>query len=472
MTEPVQRVDSDEAAMRLALAEARAAAAAGEVPVGAVVVKDGQVVARGRNAPIGTHDPTAHAEITALRAAAQALGNYRLEGCTLYVTLEPCAMCAGAMLHARLARVVFGAADPRTGAAGSVLNVLGDPRINHQTRVDGGVLAEEGAHLLRGFFEPRRGNASPLREDALRTPDAAFADLPGYPWAPHYVSDLPALSGLRLHHLDEGPPDAALTWLCLHGNPSWSFLYRHMIPAFTAAGHRVVAPDLIGFGKSDKPKKESAHSFVWHRQVLLELVQRLDLQRIVLVVQDWGGLLGLTLPMADPARYQGLLVMNTLLATGDAPLPAGFVAWREMCAQKPAYDIARLLRRGNPQMSAAECAAYAAPFPDAGHRAATRAFPAMVPEHAGEEGAAISRAARDFWRHRWQGRSRMVIGAADPVLGQAVMHHLQQDIRGCPPPVVLPQAGHFVPEHGSAIAQDALAYFTQAERRDHQHAEL
>ena len=472
MTEPVQRADSDEAAMRLALAEARAAAAAGEVPVGAVVVKDGHVVARGRNAPIGTHDPTAHAEIVALRAAAQALGNYRLDGCTLYVTLEPCAMCAGAMLHARLARVVFGAADPRTGAAGSVLDVLGDPRINHQTRVDGGVLAEEGAHLLRGFFELRRGNASPLREDALRTPDAAFADLPGYPWAPHYVSDLPALSGLRLHHLDEGPPDAALTWLCLHGNPSWSFLYRHMIPAFTAAGHRVVAPDLIGFGKSDKPKKESAHSFVWHRQVLLELVQRLDLQRIVLVVQDWGGLLGLTLPMADPARYQGLLVMNTLLATGDAPLPAGFVAWREMCAQKPAYDIARLLRRGNPQMSAAECAAYAAPFPDAGHRAATRAFPAMVPEHAGEEGAAISRAARDFWRHRWQGRSRMVIGAADPVLGQAVMHHLQQDIRGCPPPVVLPQAGHFVPEHGSAIAQDALAYFTQAERRDHQHAEL
>ncbi|MBS0301626.1 MAG: tRNA adenosine(34) deaminase TadA [Proteobacteria bacterium] len=473
MTEPVQRVDSDEAAMRLALAEARAAAAAaGEVPVGAVVVKDGHVVARGRNAPIGTHDPTAHAEIVALRAAAQALGNYRLDGCTLYVTLEPCAMCAGAMLHARLARVVFGAADPRTGAAGSVLDVLGDPRINHQTRVDGGVLAEEGAHLLRGFFELRRGNASPLREDALRTPDAAFAGLPGYPWAPHYVSDLPALSGLRLHHLDEGPPDAALTWLCLHGNPSWSFLYRHMIPAFTAAGHRVVAPDLIGFGKSDKPKKESAHSFVWHRQVLLELVQRLDLQRIVLVVQDWGGLLGLTLPMADPARYQGLLVMNTLLATGDAPLPAGFVAWREMCAQKPAYDIARLLRRGNPQMSAAECAAYAAPFPDAGHRAATRAFPAMVPEHAGEEGAAISRAARDFWRHRWQGRSRMVIGAADPVLGQAVMHHLQQDIRGCPPPVVLPQAGHFVPEHGSAIAQDALAYFTQAERRDHQHAEL
>ena len=465
MTESMQRVDSDEAAMRLALIEARAAAAAGEVPVGAVVVKDGRVLARGRNAPIGGHDPTAHAEIAALRAAAQALGNYRLEGCTLYVTLEPCAMCAGAMLHARLARVVFAAADPRTGAAGSVLDVLGNPRINHHTRVDGGVLAEEGARLLRDFFEPRRGNASPLREDALRTPETAFAQLPDYPWAPHYVSDLPALNGLRLHYLDEGPADAPLTWLCLHGNPSWSYLYRHMIPVFTAAGHRVVAPDLIGFGKSDKPKKEGAHGFAWHRQVLLELVRRLDLQRIVLVVQDWGGLLGLTLPMADPARYQGLLVMNTLLATGEAPLPPGFVAWREMCANKPAYDIARLMGRSHPSLSAAECAAYAAPFPDTGHRAATRAFPAMVPEHAGEEGAALSRAARDFWRGEWQGRSRMVIGAADPVLGQAVMHHLRQDICGCPPPVVLPQVGHFVPEHGSAIADDALAYFAQPERR-------
>ena len=194
-------------------------------------------------------------------------------------------------------------------------------------------------------------------------------------------------------------------------------------------------------------------------------MRRLDLRRIVLVVQDWGGLLGLTLPMADPARYQGLLVMNTPLATGEAPLPPGFVAWREMCANKPAYDIARLMGRSHPSLSAAECAAYAAPFPDTGHRAATRAFPAMVPEHAGEEGAALSRAARDFWRGEWQGRSRMVIGAADPVLGQAVMHHLRQDICGCPPPVVLPQVGHFVPEHGSAIADDALTYFAQPERR-------
>ena len=445
--------------MRLALAEARAAAAAGEVPVGAVVVHGGRVIATGRNAPIGQHDPTAHAEIAALRAAARALGNYRLDGCTLYVTLEPCAMCAGAMLHARLARVVFGAPDPRTGAAGSVLDVFGQARLNHQTVVQGGVLAEEGGQLLRAFFEARRGNPSPLREDALRTPDAAFDGLPGYPWAPHYISDLPALAGLRLHHVDEGPRDAPLTWLCLHGNPSWSYLYRHLIARLTAAGQRVVAPDLIGFGKSDKPKKEVAHRFDWHRQVLLELVERLDLQRVVLVVQDWGGLLGLTLPMASPARYHGLLVMNTLLATGEAPLSPGFVAWRQMCAQNPAYDIARLLARGNPQLSAAECAAYAAPFPNAGFRAALRAFPARVAERPQDEGADTARQAREFWRHDWQGRSLMLIGAADPVLGEPVMRTLHADIRGCPPPVVLPTCGHFVPECGAVVAEHALAHF-------------
>lgn len=446
--------------MRRALALAEQAWRDGEVPVGAVICDaSGRILGEGANRPVGSHDPTAHAEIQALRAACLAAGNYRLPGATLYVTLEPCAMCMGAMLHARLARVVFGAPDPRTGAAGSVLNVFGESRLNHQTVVQGGVLAEEGGALLRAFFEPRRGNPSPLREDALRTPDAAFDGLPGYPWAPHYVSDLPALAGLRLHYVDEGPRDAPLTWLCLHGNPGWSYLYRHLIARLVAAGQRVVAPDLIGFGKSDKPKKEAAHRFDWHRQVLLELVERLDLRRVVLVVQDWGGLLGLTLPMASPARYHGLLVMNTLLATGAVPLPAGFVAWREMCAKNPAYDIARLLARGNPQLSAAECAAYAAPFPNAGFRAALRAFPALVAGQPPDEGAATARRARDFWRHDWQGRSLMLIGAADPVLGEPVMRALHADIRGCPPPIVLPACGHFVPECGAVLAEHALAHF-------------
>jgi tRNA(adenine34) deaminase len=454
---------NDAGFMGLALEQARLAQAAGEVPVGAVVVKHGQVIGAGRNAPVGCRAPTAHAEIGALRAAAAALGNYRLDGCELYVTLEPCAMCSGAMLHARLKRVVFGAADPKTGAAGSVVNLFGQGQLNHQTEVLGGVLAQECGALLAKFFRTRRQEsravAVPLREDAVRPQDAQFAGLPDYPWPPRYVSDLPSLAGLRMHYLDEGPGDAPLAWLCLHGNPSWSYLYRKMIPVFLAAGQRVIAPDLPGFGKSDKPKKDSAHSFGWHRQVLLEFVDRLDLREVVLVVQDWGGLLGLTLPMAAPSRYRGLLAMNTTLGTGDAPLSPGFLAWREMCARNPQFDVGRLFQRGNPQMSAAECAAYNAPFPDAGHRAATRAFPAMVPDRAGADGAAVSRQAREFWSSQWHGRTMMAVGAQDPVLGPSVMEDLRRILRGCPEPLVIAQAGHFVQEHGEPIARAAVGYF-------------
>ena len=142
--------------MRLALAQATAAAQAGEVPVGAVIVQGDKVIATGRNSPIAGHDPTAHAEIIALRAAAKSLGNYRLPDCTLYVTLEPCAMCGGAMLHARLKRVVFGAPDAKTGSAGSVINLFDQPQLNHQTALQGGVLADECAALLKSFFSQRR----------------------------------------------------------------------------------------------------------------------------------------------------------------------------------------------------------------------------------------------------------------------------------------------------------------------------
>jgi tRNA(adenine34) deaminase len=452
--------------MELALAQARLAGAAGEVPVGAVVVRDGQVIATGRNSPIASHDPTAHAEIVALRAAAQVLGNYRLDGCELFVTLEPCAMCSGAMLHARLARVVFGAKDPKTGAAGSVINLFDDSQLNHQTLITGDVLGRACAAELQTFFQNRRDAQlqskraqHPLRDDAVRTPDAQFANLPDYPWAPRYLSDLPALGGLRMHYLDEGPSDPHLTYLCLHGNPAWSYLYRKMIPVFLQAGYRVVAPDLVGFGKSDKPKKESTHSFSFHRQTLLDLVQRLDLQRIVLVVQDWGGLLGLTLPMAMPERFRGLLVMNTTLATGEVPLSPGFLAWRDMCAKNPDFDIARLFARGNPHLSAAECAAYAAPFPDKGHRAATRAFPVMVPDSPDTDGAALSRLSQNFWQTQWQGQTMMAVGLLDPVLGQAPMAHLRQCLRGCPEPLYVEDGGHFLQEKGEPIAQAAVRFF-------------
>jgi tRNA(adenine34) deaminase len=478
-------VANDGQGMQAALAQAGLAAQSGEVPVGAVVVKDGQIIARAFNAPISTHDPCAHAEVLALRAAGQALQNYRLEGCTLYVTVEPCAMCAGAILHARLPRVVFGASEPKTGAAGSVLNVFAEPLLNHHTQVTGGVMAADCAAIMARFFQDQRAQqrvqgeqlartqSTRLRPDAVRTPDARFENLPGYPWPPRYISDSPSLDGLRMHYLDVPPSKGrvgngssvpanrgrALTYVCLHGNPAWSYLYRKMIPVFAEAGHRVLAPDLIGFGKSDKPKKEAAHSFSWHRQVLLEWVDRLDLRNIVLVVQDWGGLLGLTLPMASPERFAGLLVMNTMLATAQKPLSAGFLAWRDMCTKNPEFDVARLFARGNPQMSPQECAAYMAPFPDAGHRAALRRFAPMVPELPADDGAAVSRQAEQFWQTQWRGQTLMAIGAQDPVLGPPVMATLQQRIHACPEALVLPHAGHFVPEHGEAIARVAVGHF-------------
>src|SRR5258707_194466 len=152
----IESMISDRGAMEAALTEARLAAEAGEVPIGAVVLREGEIVARGQNRVLRDNDPTAHAEIVALRGAAQTIGNYRLNGCTLYVTLEPCAMCAGAMIHARLDRLVFAAPDHKAGAAGSVLEVLNHPRLNHQIQLDQAILAEESADLLRTFFRYRR----------------------------------------------------------------------------------------------------------------------------------------------------------------------------------------------------------------------------------------------------------------------------------------------------------------------------
>lgn len=163
-TDSIER--TDEAMMRLAIAEAREAERLGEVPVGAVIVKDGEIVGRGRNTPIGSCDPTAHAEIGALREAAHRLGNYRLTGTTLYVTLEPCIMCAGAMRHARVERLVFGAADPKSGVAGTVVDLCRGAGANHDLEVTGGVLAEECGELLRAFFRSRRGTASGVADTA------------------------------------------------------------------------------------------------------------------------------------------------------------------------------------------------------------------------------------------------------------------------------------------------------------------
>jgi len=293
---------------------------------------------------------------------------------------------------------------------------------------------------------------------ALRTPDERFKDLPDWPYAPKWLE--PLGDGLRMHFIDEGPRDAVATVLCLHGNPSWSFLYRHMIPVFLAAGLRVVAPDLIGFGRSDKPVDEAWHGFDLHRRSLLRFVDALDLRQLMLVCQDWGGILGLTLPMAMPDRFTRLLVMNTTLGTGT--VTEGFRQWRDYSNSQPDLGVGKLLRRGKREMSESEAAGYDAPFPDASFKAALRAFPNLVPDvlTMGEAapGAATSLAAAEFWQHRWAGDSFMAVGEQDPVL-RPTMQALQSQIRGCPPPMSVPAAGHFVPEWGAPIAQAALASF-------------
>ena len=171
MTQPTsapsdEQLAIDQAFMQQALQLAQAAADAGEVPVGALVVQDGAIIGRGMNAPIGRHDPTAHAEIQAMREAAAAIGNYRLVGCTLYVTLEPCAMCSGAIQHARIARLVYGARDPKTGSCGSVIDLMAEPRLNHHTEVAGGILAEECGSMLSRFFSARRASKKALSKNS------------------------------------------------------------------------------------------------------------------------------------------------------------------------------------------------------------------------------------------------------------------------------------------------------------------
>lgn len=293
----------------------------------------------------------------------------------------------------------------------------------------------------------------------LRTPEECFMNLPGFSWPPNYLDDLQGYDGIRVHYIDAGPADAAKTWLCLHGQPTWSYLYRKMVPVFVKAGHRVIAPDLIGFGRSDKPVEDSVYTFDFHRGMLLSLMDRLDLQNILLVCQDWGGLLGLTLPMSRPDRFSGLLVMNTTLGTGDVPLSDGFLAWRAFVRNRPDFDIAGLMKRSAPVLSAQEASAYVAPFPDDRYRAGVRRFPDLVPDRPDAPGAELSRKARTWWQNEWKGKSLMAVGMKDPVLGPPVMRDLQTIIRNCPPPVEVPEAGHFVQEWGQGVAEKAVKAF-------------
>lgn len=287
----------------------------------------------------------------------------------------------------------------------------------------------------------------------VRTPDDRFIGLPDYAFSQQYLTHA---NGLRMHYLDEGQGDA--TFLCLHGQPSWSYLYRKMIPLLAPHG-RVIAPDLFGFGRSDKPVDDAVYTFDFHRQSLVDFITSLELTNITLVCQDWGGLLGLSIPHTMPDRFKRLIVMNTGFATGERSLGAGFEAWKAYNRSQPDMDIKSLFARGTPVLSEDEAAAYAAPFVDVTYKAGVRRFPELVPPTPDAPGGEISRAARDWFRDEWAGKSFMAIGGSDPVITPDAMHALRACIRGCPEPLIIPEAGHFVQEWGDQVVAGALASF-------------
>jgi pimeloyl-ACP methyl ester carboxylesterase len=295
---------------------------------------------------------------------------------------------------------------------------------------------------------------------ALRTPEERFRDVPDFDYPVSYVDDLPGYEGLQAAWIDAGPKTAERTFLCLHGEPSWSFLYRRMIPVFLASGARVVCPDLFGFGRSDKPTEPETYTFDFHRNHILALVARLNLDNVTLVVQDWGGLIGLTLPADDGfrPRLARLLVMNTTLGLGQSP-GEGFNAWKDFALNTPVFKAGKIIAAGTPHLTAAEIAAYDAPYPDARYQAGARRFPALVPVSPDMEGVEVSTRAASFWKDEWRGDTFMAVGDADPVLGLPVMLQLQKMINGCPEPLVIEGGGHFVQEWGESIARSALARF-------------
>ena len=295
--------------------------------------------------------------------------------------------------------------------------------------------------------------------DVLRTPEERFSNLANFPYTPHYISNLKNCEDLRLHYIDEGSKIANYTFLCLHGQPTWSYLYRKMIPIFLDAGYRVVAPDYYGFGRSDKPIKDEVYTFEFHRNSMIEFIKHLQLENIILVAQDWGGLIGLTLPMEFPTAFSKLLLMNTALGTGEGVPSPGFKGFRDWVNKTPDMDVGRLMLRGTPILTPEELRAYDAPFPDITYKAGVRRFPSLVPTTYDAPGADISRNARDWFQNEWSGESFMAIGMQDPVLGPSVMRELRKIIPGCPEPLELNEAGHFVQEWGEIVAKKALESF-------------
>ena len=232
---------------------------------------------------------------------------------------------------------------------------------------------------------------------ALRTPDSRFDNLPGYDFTPNYV----AIDGLRLHYVDEGPEDGAVI-LLLHGEPSWSYLYRHMIPPLRDAGFRVIAPDLIGFGRSDKPERKSDYSYAGHVAWMQQFVETLDLTDITLFCQDWGSLIGLRIAAENERRFARIALGNGGLQTGDQDMPKAFKAWQKFAHFSPWFPIGKIVQNATvTKLSREEIAAYDAPFPSAKFKAGARTFPLLVPTTPDDPATEANRAAWAVFKN-WQ----------------------------------------------------------------------
>ena len=286
--------------------------------------------------------------------------------------------------------------------------------------------------------------------EVLRTPEARFADLLDYPFAPHYVEVGAAVGqALRMHYVDEGPRDAAPI-LMLHGEPSWSYLYRHMIPPCVAAGHRVVAPDLIGFGRSDKPAAIADYTYARHVAWVRELLEVLDLCDITLVCQDWGSLIGLRLAAEHEHRFARIVLANGMLPTGKQSMPAAFKAWLEFAKHSPVFPIGGVLQTGTKRkLDPREREAYDAPFPSNEYKAGARAFPLLVPITPDDPASAANLAAWEVLE-RWDKPFLTAFSDGDPITrgGDAYCQRKIPGTRGLDHRTL--RGGHFVQEDAAA----------------------
>ena len=298
---------------------------------------------------------------------------------------------------------------------------------------------------------------------SLRTADERFADLPGYPFEPNYV-DISDQDGgtLRVHYLDEGPADGPVV-LAMHGEPSWSYLYRKMTPLLVAAGLRVIAPDLVGFGKSDKPTEQSDYTYERHVAWMQEaIIDHLDLRGATFFGQDWGGLVGLRLVAENPDRFDRVIVGNTGLPTGDHPPGEAFMAWQKFSQTTPTFDVGFLLNSATiTELSAAEIAAYDAPFPDDSYKAGARIFPSLVPTQPDDPAATANKAAWEVFK-KWDKPFITCFSDSDPVTagGDKAFLAIVPGTKG-QPHVTVANAHHFFQEDAAPqlaqIIVDAIA---------------